>query len=469
MKMLIDGEWCDAVSGEMIEIINPADLSKVDKVPSSGPEDISIAVDAAEEAFPKWSAVPIRERGKVLKRAAENITAEVDRLTRILVQEQGKPFAEAKGEVMGFVNVLDYYASICGSLHGKTLELEGIGKGLTFREPIGVCGAIIPWNMPILIMAWKTAPALITGNTVVLKPSSETPLCNLNIASLFQKAGLPPGALNVVTGTGIKAGEPLASHSKVRKISFTGASSTGKRVASLAAPALKHITLELGGSDPSIVCSDADLERTAEGIVKARFYNCGQACTSLKRLYVMEDVADRLTELLLSKISSLKVGNGMEKDVDLGPLINRTQRSKMLDLIKESSTEANVLCGGDLPQREGYFFNPALVVDVPATSRLMREEVFGPILPMARVESVEEALELATKTNYGLGASVWTNDLGTARTCAHAFKSGMVWVNMHLRVPAEAPFGGVKESGLGRENGTESIEAYTEWKTVILG
>ncbi len=471
MKMLIGGAWSEGSGGDRIEVINPSDLTTVDTVPSGDSNDVSAAVDAAEDAFRTWSAVPARERGRVLRQAAERVRGSIDDLAMLLTKEQGKPLAESKGELLGFANVLDYHASISGTIHGKTMDLQGIGDGLTLREPLGVCGAIIPWNMPVLIMAWKTAPALVTGNTLVMKPASDAPLCCLRLASILQDSGVTDGAVNMVTGGGIKAGEPLASHPRVRKLSFTGASSTGKRVAGIAAPTLKRLTLELGGSDPAIVCSDADIEKTADGIVAARFYNCGQACTSLKRLYVMDDVADALVERVVVKASSLTMGDGLEPGTRLGPLVNGSQQQAMTGFMEDlvGKGQGNVLCGGSAPDGVGYFF-PATVVDnVDPDSRMMREELFGPILPIVRVGSLDEALEMANQGPYGLGASIWSKDLGTVRRCVRELRSGMVWVNTHLRVPVEAPFGGVGDSGIGRENGIESLDSYLEWKTVILG
>ena len=470
MMMLIGGEWAAAAGGGVTGVTNPADLSAAGEVPQGGREDVSAAVDSAAEAFVPWSATPARERGRVLWRAAAAVRDAGDELAALLTREQGKPLTESKGEVLGFANVLEYHASVCGSLHGKTLDLQGMGKGLTLREPLGVCGAIIPWNLPALIMAWKTAPALATGNTVVLKPSSEAPLCCLSLASKLQEAGLPPGVLNVVTGPGAAVGEAIASHPGVRKVSFTGSSGTGKRVAGIAAPTLKRLTLELGGSDPAIVCEDADLERAADGIIAARFYNCGQACTSLKRLYVMEPVADRLISMLKERVSALRVGDGGESGTQMGPLVSlqqqRLMRSFMDDLRSRGGEEAS---RGVVPDMKGHFFPPTLVTDPPSDARMLDEELFGPILPVVRTSSLDKAMELANGGPYGLGASVWTRDLDTARACAEGFRSGMVWVNMHLRVPVEAPFGGIGDSGMGRENGTESLDSYMEWKTVILG
>ncbi len=471
MKMLIGGAWSEGSGGDDIKVMNPSDLTTVDTVPSGDANDISAAVDAAHDAFRTWSAVPARERGRALRQAAERVRVSVDELAVLLTKEQGKPLSESKGELLGFANVLDYHASISGTIHGKTLDLQGIGDGLTFREPLGVCGAIIPWNMPVLIMAWKTAPALVTGNTLVIKPASDAPLCCLRLASILQDSGIPQGTVNMVTGSGIKTGEPLASHPAVRKLSFTGASSTGKRVAGIAAPTLKRLTLELGGSDPAIVCSDADIEKTANGIIAARFYNCGQACTSLKRLYVMDDVADNLVERLVSKASALTAGDGLLPGTRLGPLVNASQQEAMTEFMQDlyEKEHGKVLCGGTALDRRGYFF-PATVVDhADPDAKMMREELFGPILPIVRVGSLDEALEMANHSPYGLGASIWSQDLGTVRRCIKELRSGMVWVNTHLRVPVEAPFGGVGDSGLGRENGTESLDSYLEWKTVILG
>ena len=473
MRMLINGEWTDSDGGEIREVIDPATLELLDIVPEATREDVSKAVEAAADCFPSWSAIASRERGRLLYHAAQRTRESLPDLAALLSREQGKPLVEAKGEILGYINVLEYFHSVSGSLQGSYLEIPGVGDGLVTHDPLGVCAAIIPWNVPALTMAWKVAPALLTGNTVVLKPAPTTPLTNLKLASILHDAGLPKGTLNVICGDGVPAGECLAMHPLVEKISFTGSTEVGRRVASNAGRALKKVSLELGGSDPAIICSDVDLEKTAKEIVSARFYNCGQACTSLKRLYVMEDVADRMEELLKESISAIKIGRGLEPGVGMGPVHSAIQLEHIESQLRswKDEGEGRLVLGGGRPETDlpGHFLQPTLVRDPSERSRLLREEVFGPILPMMTVRDLDEALERANSSPYGLGASIWTRDIHRIRKAVNGFQSGRVWVNMHLRVPVEIPFGGCKASGIGQENGLAVLQEYLRTKTVVLG
>ena len=339
---------------------------------------------------------------------------------------------------------------------------------------MGVCAAIIPWNMPVLIMAWKIGPALISGNTLVLKPASNTPLTNLTLASILSEAGLSAGVLNVVTGPGEFVGEALVNNHKVKKVSFTGENATGKRVAELAARGIKRVNLELGGSDPMLVCDDADLESAIVGALKGRFYNCGQACTAVKRLYVFESVAEEFIKKLEAAIRKIRVGNGMNENIDMGPLNNRRQWEYVKELVAgiEEKDEGRIITGGKVPANSacstGYFFEPTLVLDAPGESRLLKEEVFGPVLPVARVKDLDEAIEEANNTSYGLGASIWTKNLDKALLGCEQLNAGIIWINQHLKVAPEVPFGGFKDSGIGKENGPYALSEYLDLKTIML-
>ncbi len=467
--MLIGGEWAESESGRRREVLDPATLEIVGHVPEGTEEDAARAVDAAEDAFPAWSALPVRERGKMLLEAVRLTHDSLSELSTLLSREQGKPLAEARGEILGYINVLEWFQSVSGSMRGTFMDVPGSGDGIIAHEPLGVCAAIIPWNVPALTMAWKIAPALVTGNCVVLKPASATPLSNLLLASIFQDAGLPDGVLNVVTGPGEQVGEALARHPAVDKVSFTGSSAVGKRVGGIAGGNLKRVGLELGGSDPAIVCEDVDLASTAKAIVAARLYNCGQACTSLKRLYVMDSVADELQRLLVSEIEAIRVGRGLDEGVGMGPLYSASAREEVERQLAGDAD--NIIIGGSRPELglPGHFLQPALIRDPSPGSPLLREEVFGPALPLTAVSDLDEALSMANDSPYGLGASIWTKDLDRARRAARELRAGRVWVNMHLRVPVEMPFGGWGDSGLGAENGLEALREHLRSKSIIVG
>jgi acyl-CoA reductase-like NAD-dependent aldehyde dehydrogenase len=474
MKMQINGKAVDACSGEFFEIINPATGEIIDRVPRGAGDDAAIAVEAASSAFEGWAFLAPQQRARFLYRAAEIVRQRKDVLAALLTQEQGKPFFEAKNEIEGFANVLEYYCGLSGSLRGDFVQIPQNGYAFTVKKPLGACAAIIPWNMPALIMAWKIGPALISGNTLVLKPASNTPLTNLTLASILNEAGLPAGVLNVVTGPGELVGEALVKNSNIKKISFTGESGTGKRVAKLAAEGMKRVTLELGGSDPMLVCDDADLESAVAGALRGRFYNCGQACTAVKRLYVFESIAEEFIKKLEAAIRKLRVGNGMHGNIDMGPLNNRRQWEYVTEIVAETEEkdEGRVVTGGRVPasstSSKGYFFEPTLVADVSGESRLLKEEVFGPVLPVVRVKDLDEAITEANSSIYGLGASIWTKNLDKARLGCEQLNSGIIWVNQHLKIAPEVPFGGTKESGFGRENGPDSLSEYLDVKTIML-
>ena len=475
MQMRIGGTGTGSLDGTSIEVINPATGELVDRVPSGSSEDVNRAVEAAEAAFAGWKQKTARERGMILFRAAGIVRERHRDVARLLTTEQGKPLKESIDEVRGFAGILEFYAGISAHQTGELSRLGPTGDCLVTREPLGVCGAIIPWNMPVIIMGWKVGPALLAGNTLVLKPASSTPLANLTLAGILEESGLPPGVLNVVTGRGETVGEALVRHPLVRKISFTGNSETGGKIRALAAAHPKELTLELGGSDPMIVMDDAHIDKAVEGAIRGRFYNAGQTCTAVKRLYVHEKVAGTFLRKLKSRIDALNVGNGLGPKTEMGPLNSAVQRERIARLVEETheNNDGTVLSGGcpltGKAYEAGFFYRPTLVSDVSGRSRLLTEEVFGPVLPVMTVPDLDAAIQEANTTRFGLGASVWTANIHTVRKVFDNVHAGIIWVNRHLTVPPEIPFGGVSESGIGRENGSHALEQYSRTKTLFLG
>ncbi|HXX55164.1 MAG TPA: aldehyde dehydrogenase family protein [Methanoregula sp.] len=475
MQMIIGGKETGSSGGGDFSVRNPATGEVIGTAPAGTVDDVGAAVDAARDAGAGWAAKTVRERGIILFRAAAVVREKHQDLARLLTMEQGKPLREATDEVRGFANILEFYAGISASQYGEAVRLGAAGDCMVVREPLGVCGAIIPWNMPVLIMGWKTGPALLAGNTLVLKPASTTPLTSLKLAGILGDAGLPPGVLNMVTGSGEVVGEAIAGSPGISKLSFTGEAKTGERVRALAAGHAKELVLELGGSDPMIVMDDADIGKAVDGAIRGRFYNAGQTCTAVKRLYVHERIADAFNRALKARIEALSVGNGLGSKIDMGPLNNPAQRDRIAELVEgvRQNDEGIVVTGGcPLKGRAfegGYFYRPTLVTGAAPGGRLLREEVFGPVLPVTAFQDLGEAIREANATRFGLGASVWTKDIGTVRRVFSEVDAGIIWVNRHLTVPPEVPFGGVKESGSGRENGQQAFESYSRTKTLFLG
>jgi succinate-semialdehyde dehydrogenase/glutarate-semialdehyde dehydrogenase len=475
MDMLINGTAVPATDEARIKVINPATGECIDTVPRGSGTDMNAAVDAADAAFGTWSEKTTRDRGLILSRAAELVRRDHKDLARLLTQEQGKPLKESIDEVRGCANILEYYASISGQPAGEAVHLGKAGDCLVTKVPLGVCGAIIPWNMPVIIMGWKLGPALLAGNTLVLKPASTTPLTNLRIAGLLQEAGLPHGVLNVVTGAGETAGAALVKHPGVKKISFTGDCATGHRIRQMAKDHLKTLTLELGGSDPMMVMADADIPRAVDGALRGRFYNAGQVCTAVKRLYLHEKIAEEFMHLLIARVEGLTIGNGLLPATDMGPLNNREQLERISSLVREvAEQEEGTISTGGSPKtgsayKDGFFYQPTLITDVAPDAALLKNEVFGPVLPVMTVPDLSAAIREANHSRYGLGASIWTRDISTIKEVYQRVNAGIVWVNRHLTIPPEVPFGGTNESGIGRENGFHALDSYTQTKTLYLG
>ncbi len=472
--MFVNGESVCSKSGQTYEVKNPATGEVVDSVPKGTAEDVQVAVAAADAAFPAWRDTAPEARGRLLFKGAELVRGKIDELAVLETKEQGKPVAESKREIEHFLHGLEFYAGLASKIRGAYVPLpDNKMYGMVIKQPLGVCAGIVPWNFPITLMGTKVGPALAAGNTMIVKPASTTPLTAIGIIELLNRASLPKGVLNIVTGPGGVVGEELLRHPRVRRIAFTGETGTGKHVAECAGREMKRLTLELGGSDPMIVCDDAGLDAAVTGAAVGRFYNCGQACLAIKRLYLFEAIYDQFVEKLIGKVQRLKVGNGLDKDARLGPLHTAAQRQEIEEQVADAVKRGGkVLAGGKRPEgaeyAKGFFYLPTLLADVPDDARIVREESFGPALPIFKVKDLDEAIARANSSIFGLGSSIWTRDLSKARAAAERLEAGNVWINsLHIGYD-EMPFGGVKYSGIGREHGPEALEYYLEPKGVVV-
>jgi len=477
--LVINGEAVPAKSGEQMPVLNPATEEQVDTVPKAGPDDVDTAVAAARRAFEAWAKTDPEERAHKVREGLAAVRARAQEVADLLVREQGKPLHEATGELTHFLHGMEFYVDLASKQRGAYTPLpSALGKayGLVIRRPVGVCAALVPWNFPLTLMGTKIGPALAAGNTVVVKPASTTPLATLKVISLLNEAGLPPGVLNVVTGPGRTVGEALAGHPDVRRVAFTGQTVTGRRIMELAGPSFKRVTLELGGSDPVIVCSDADLDKAVRGVLIGRFWNCGQACLAAKRVYVFADVYDAFMEKLLAGVARYEPGEGWVKAerprIRVGPLHTSQQRQEIIDQLEDAVRRgAKVAHGGTPPdgREKGYFLVPTVVTDAPHDSRVVQEETFGPLLPVFRVSGIDEAIARANDSIYGLGSSIWTYNIKWIHKAMQEVEAGMTWVNQLHYGYDELPFGGVKASGAGREHGPEALDYYVEFKSVVVG
>jgi succinate-semialdehyde dehydrogenase/glutarate-semialdehyde dehydrogenase len=476
-QALIGGEQVGARSGEETPVVNPATEEAFDAVPKGGPEDVDAAVAAAKEAFSEWSKNDPDDRAQLMRAGIAKVQENAKEIAQLLVREQGKPFSEAMGELHHFLHGMNYYADLASKIEGVYANLPsalGRAYGMVIKKPIGVCAAIVPYNFPLTLMGTKVGPALAAGNTIVVKPANTTPLATLRVAELMQEAELPPGVLNVVTGPGKEVGEALATHPDVRRVALTGSTQTGRRMMELAAPKFKRVSAELGGSDPVIVFPDADVDAAARGINIGRFFNAGQACLAAKRVYVFDEIYDEFLEGLTKRVSRYELGDGMEKaekpKIRMGPLNAARHRDVLADQLQDAVDRgAKVAVGGNGHDGKGYFFEPTVIEDAPHDSRVVREETFGPLLPVFKVNDVDEAIRLANDSAYGLGSSVYTHNVKWIHRAAQEIEAGMTWVNQLHFGYDELPFGGVKDSGIGREHGKEAIEHYLEQKSVVVG
>ncbi len=477
IRFFIDGRSVGPVRGGGERTIrNPANGAVVAVVPDGTPADVDGAVEAARRAFPKWWALPAAARGEILHRGADAIVERADELARLLTSEQGKPLSEARMEIHRFAHTLEHYAGLAKSLRGgyvPNLDEKPHRHGLILKRPLGVCAAIVPWNFPVSLMGNKLGPALVTGNTIVVKPAESTPITATRAIEILHEAGLPAGVVNVVLGEGAVVGRALTEHPHVAKVGFTGSTETGRIVMAGAASTIKRVTLELGGSDPMIVAADADVDRAVSAASVGRFFNCGQACLAIKRVFLFEGIADEFTEKLVQKVKKLKVGPGHEDGVQLGPLHSEEQREKLELQVEDARRRgATFLAGGERPKGPsfdaGFYFLPTLLTGVDAAAKVATEEVFGPVLPLFRVKDLDEAIERANASIYGLGSSIWTRNLDVATKAAERLEAGYTWINSVNKIYDELPFGGFKQSGIGQEHGCEALDHYQATKSVVV-
>ena len=468
-RLLIGGEQVPG-GGAPLEVENPFSEETIATVGSASTEQLDAAVASAREASREWMWTPAVDRGELLHDVAARMRARTDELAEVMTQEEGKPLIENADEVGWCAAVLDYYAEIGRDSAGRVIPpIESTQLSLVLKQPHGVWGCIVPWNYPLLLLTWKLAPAVAAGNAVVCKPSELTPLSTLMLAPCFEH--LPPGVVNLVAGGG-EVGAALASHDDVDGIAFTGSVETGKKVGRACIDRVARINLEMGGKDPFIVCSDVagELEVAAKGGAWAAFLNSGQVCTSAERFYVLDDVYDDYVNAFVDHTKGLVIGDPMERNTDIGPMVSAGQREKVSAQVEAAVAAGAELVtgGGDGGQRTGHFYSPAVVVGAPAETDLLRKETFGPVAPIVRVRSLDEAIELANSTPYGLGANVYTQDFQTILRCMREIRAGTVWFNDPLTDNDAGPFGGFKQSGLGRELGREGLEAFQETKHVHI-
>jgi succinate-semialdehyde dehydrogenase/glutarate-semialdehyde dehydrogenase len=469
--LYIAGEWRPASAGGTLAVEDPATQESLVEVADAIEQDALAALAAAADRQSEWAATAPRERGEILRRAYEAIVAQTDELALLMTLEMGKALAESRAEITYAAEFLRWFSEEAVRVHGRYMvNTTGQGRILVMRQPVGPCVFVTPWNFPMAMGTRKIAPAIAAGCTMVVKPAQQTPLSMLALAQVLEQAGLPGGVLNVITASRSGAViEPLLKDSRTRKLSFTGSTEVGRKLIAQSADQVLRVSMELGGNAPFLVFADADLEAAVEGAMLAKMRNVGEACTAANRFHVHESLADDFAQRLAERMRSLKVGRGTEPDTDVGPLIDADQRAKVQELVGDAAARgARVLVGGEPLDGRGYFFAPTVLADVQPGSRLLEEEIFGPVAPVAAFASDEEALQAANRTDYGLVAYVYTRDLSRALTVCEGLETGMVGLNQGVVSNPAAPFGGVKQSGFGREGGFEGIGEYLETKYVAL-
>jgi betaine-aldehyde dehydrogenase len=472
-QMLINGQWREARSGKTYDVMNPATDEVIAKVPDAGPADVDAAVAAARRAFDGgWRDVSGQERGRILFRLAEAVRRELPRLAELETRNSGKPIVESEFDLNDVATCFEYYGGLATKLHGEVLNVPDNAVSMAIKEPLGVAGQIIPWNYPLLMAAWKLAPALCAGCAMVIKPAEQTPLTLLELARLFESCGVPQGVVNVVTGFGESAGAPLVSHKDVDKIAFTGSMEVGKLILRGAADTLKKVSLELGGKSPNIFFADADFEAAVDGALFGVFINQGEVCSAGSRVLVERPIYKKMLDAMVEKAKRIKLGDGLDRATKMGPVVSKEQLERVSRYQQIGRTEAKVALGGGRAKVEGfergYFVEPTIFYDVENSATIAREEIFGPVMAVIPFDSEQDALRIANDTPYGLAAAVWSRDIFKCFRVVKRLQAGIVWVNHMQPTYVEAPWGGYKMSGIGRELGPWGAEEYLQIKQVHI-
>jgi phenylacetaldehyde dehydrogenase len=475
-SLYINGEWVDSSHDATIDVEDPSNGKVIGQIADASDKDVDRAVAAARAAFDdeRWSGLPPIAREKTMIRLAELLEENADELAELEAIDVGKPKGMAGAvDIPGAISQIRFMAGWASKLNGETISPYTFPKGMLFgytiREPVGVCAQIVPWNFPLLMACLKIGPALAAGCTLVLKPAEQTSLTALRLADLVDQAGFPPGVVNIITGNGHTAGDRMVKHPDVDKVAFTGSTEIGKLINRNATDTLKHVTLELGGKSPVVVMPDVDVAETAPGVAGAIFFNAGQVCVAGSRLYAHKSVFDKVIEGMAETSAFWAPRASLDPDGHMGPLVSKEQHDKVMGYIEAGKRDgASVLLGGDAPGDDGYYVNPTILTDVNPQMSVVREEIFGPVVVAQRFEDLDEVAKQANDTQYGLAAGIWTKDVAAMHKLASKLKAGTVWGNCHAMIDTALPFGGYKESGIGREQGKAGIEAYTETKTVII-
>jgi betaine-aldehyde dehydrogenase len=471
-KMFVNGEWVASASGKTFPVYDPSTEEVIAQVPESDAKDVDRAVSAAKQAFEEgpWSQTTAQNRGRILQRLSEKIRAEAAKLAEIEAVNCGKPIVEAEYDINDVTTCFEYYAGLATKISGHVNPVPDNALSLSLKEPVGVAGQIIPWNYPLLMAAWKLAPALAAGCTCVLKPAEQTPLTALEMANWFEEVGLPPGVVNIVTGFGEGAGAPLVRHPDVNKIAFTGSAQVGKMIMRDAAETVKRVTLELGGKSPNIFFADADFEAAIDGALFGVFINQGEVCSAGSRVLVEQKIYSKFVEAMTEKAKKIKLGPPLERETKMGPLVSKEQYERVRSYQELGKKEAKVASGGGRPAAfdKGYYVEPTIFYDVDNNARIAREEIFGPVCAVIPFKDEKDGLRIANDTPYGLAAAVWSRDIYKALRMVKALRAGIVWVNHMQPTYVEAPWGGYKQSGFGRELGPWGIEEYLETKQVHI-
>jgi betaine-aldehyde dehydrogenase len=468
-RMYINGKFVDAADKSTLPVYEPATEEVMATVPAGKAVDIDRAVAAAKTAFYEvWRGTNAQERGRILFRIAERIRARRSELAEIETRNSGKPIVEAEYDMDDSATCFEYYGGLATKINGEVIPVPAPAITLALREPMGVAGQIIPWNYPLGMAAWKLGPALAAGCTVVIKPAEQTPLSLLALAEDFESVGLPPGVVNIVTGDGPGAGAPIVRHKDVRKIAFTGSAAVGRTIMREAADTLKRVSLELGGKSPNIFFADADFEAAIDGALFGVFINQGEVCSAGSRVLVQRDIYKKFVDAMAEKAKTITVGNGLDRATKMGPLVSAEQRDRVREYLAIGAKEAKVATGGGAPKGKGWYVEPTIFYDVDNSARIAQEEIFGPVASVIPFKDEADAIRIANDTDYGLAAAVWTRDIYKAFRVVKELEAGIVWVNHMQPTMIEAPWGGYKASGFGRELGHWGVEEYLETKQVYI-